>query len=111
MPAIALADGQRLAVHFKGFADPARGKDREGLLLLVGQAFPLSYVRQPFLLPIDLLEECPAVIELADIDARIKTQGIHAKVRSIRIAADLPRVVTRPKKAGVLARPGKRSFH
>src|SRR5205085_8561002 len=103
MTAVAGAHRSWLPIQLESLGDPARGQHGESQSLLVRQAPRGRQLAESCLLPVDLLQERPAVVQAADLDPRRQAQAIHAKVRSVGVAADLPGVVLRPQKAGVLA--------
>ena len=59
---------------------------------------------------IHLLQGRLPITETINLDPRSESHTIDAEIRRIRVVRDLPRIVARAEKTGILPRPGERSF-
>src|SRR5579859_5534699 len=59
---------------------------------------------------VDLIQERQAVVQPGDFKSGRQMQTIDSEVGRVRVPGDLPGIVPRTEKSGMLARPGQWSF-
>jgi hypothetical protein len=102
---VPVADRRRLALDLERPCDRTRREQVERPLLLAGKLAAVRQSSAAISLRVDVRQQRTTAADSLGGEAGRQRQRFLAEVRSVRILLDLPRVVLRPEKSGILSGP------